>query len=199
MIKNIVFDMGNVILRWDPEYIASKLSNDAREREVIIRELFNSKQWQLLDQGLIDLDEALTQIKRQTDNNNHQILEYALYHWYDYFEAFAKIPKLIKELKSQDYRIYLLSNCSVQFDEYYQNITAFNYFDDFYISARYHYLKPDLKIYQHFLTKFNLEAQECIFIDDVQANVEGARKAGMKAYLHDGDIDKLRCYLEANI
>lgn len=46
MIKNIVFDMGNVILRWDPHYIASKLSNDSLEQEVIERELFASKQWQ---------------------------------------------------------------------------------------------------------------------------------------------------------
>ena len=47
MIKNIVFDMGNVILRWDPHYIASKLSNDSLEQEVIERELFASKQWQI--------------------------------------------------------------------------------------------------------------------------------------------------------
>ena len=48
MIKNIVFDMGNVILRWDPHYIASKLSNDSLEQDVIERELFASKQWQKL-------------------------------------------------------------------------------------------------------------------------------------------------------
>lgn len=53
MIKNIVFDMGNVILRWDPHYIASKLSNDSLEQDVIERELFASKQWQKLDQGLL--------------------------------------------------------------------------------------------------------------------------------------------------
>ena len=47
MIKNIVFDMGNVILRWDPEYIASRLSNNLDEQKIIIKELFNSEQWQM--------------------------------------------------------------------------------------------------------------------------------------------------------
>ena len=56
MIKNIVFDMGNVILRWNPEYIASRLSNNLDEQKIIIKELFNSEQWQMLDQGTISLD-----------------------------------------------------------------------------------------------------------------------------------------------
>ena len=64
MIKNIVFDMGNVILRWDPEYIASKLSADLNEQKIIKKELFESLQWRMLDQGLISVDEALNQIIR---------------------------------------------------------------------------------------------------------------------------------------
>ncbi|MEE0659858.1 MAG: HAD family phosphatase, partial [Thomasclavelia ramosa] len=178
MIKNIVFDMGNVILRWDPHYIASKLSNDSLEQEVIERELFASKQWQKLDQGLLTVEEALKELK----TDNPQLIRHALLHWYDYFEPFAEMVALVKELKEQGYHIYLLSNCSLQFDDYYQNIEAFKYFDDFYISARYQLLKPDLEIFKHFLSKFNLKAEECIFIDDIKANVEGAKIAKMHGY-----------------
>lgn len=196
MIKNIVFDMGNVILRWDPEYIASKLSNNLNEQKIIKDQLFNSKQWQLLDQGLISVDEALAQICLQIDKQDHDILKHALYHWHDYFEPFDEMVPLVKELKSQGYKIYLLSNCSRQFEDYYQKVPAFKYFDNFYISARYHLLKPDLKIYQHFLTKFSLNANECVFIDDVFANVEGAKRAKIHVYLHDEDINKLRLFLK---
>ena len=192
MIKNIVFDMGNVILRWDPHYIASKLSNDSLEQEVIERELFASKQWQKLDQGLLTAEEALKELK----TDNPQLIRHALLHWYDYFEPFAEMVALVKELKEQGYHIYLLSNCSLQFDDYYQNIEAFKYFDDFYISARYQLLKPDLEIFKHFLSKFNLKAEECIFIDDIKANVEGAKIAKMHGYQHNGDIKKLRLYLK---
>ena len=95
MIKNIVFDMGNVILRWDPHYIASKLSNDSLEQEVIERELFASKQWQKLDQGLLTVEEALKELK----TDNPQLIRHALLHWYDYFEPFAEMVALVKRTK----------------------------------------------------------------------------------------------------
>lgn len=189
MIKNIVFDMGNVILRWDPKYIASKLSDDVQEQELIEKELFASKIWQMLDQGMLSLDEALQQI-------NEPLLKNALMHWHDYFEPFEEMVPLIKELKEHGYSIYLLSNCSVQFDDYYQRIEAFKYFDGFYISAYHQLLKPDIKIYQDFLTTFDLLSEECVFIDDVLENVNGAKVAKMAAYLHDGDVKKLRLYLK---
>lgn len=199
MIKNIVFDMGNVILRWDPEYIANKLSNNLNEQRVIIKELFNSRQWQMLDQGTISLDEALQQIYLQTNKEYHDLLKYALYHWYDYLEIFDEMVPLIKELKQQDYKIYLLSNCGLQIKDYFHKVAAFKYFDDFYISAHNHLLKPDIQIYKHFLTKFNLVAEECIFIDDILVNVEGAKRVGMSAYLYDGNIDDLRSFLKKSI
>lgn len=186
MIKNIVFDMGNVILRWDPEYIASKLSADLNEQKIIKKELFESLQWRMLDQGLISVDEALKQIYSQSDKQYHEVLKYALYHWYDYFEAITAMEPLVKELKQKGFKIYLLSNCSLQFD-------------DFYLSARHQLVKPDLKIYQHFLSEFGLKADECVFIDDILENVEGAKKAGIEAYCFDGEVDKLRLFLEKNI
>lgn len=199
MIKNIVFDMGNVILRWDPEYISSRLSNRLDEQEVIKRELFNSHQWQQLDQGIISLDEALKQIYDKTDKRYHDLLKKALYHWHDYFEEFEVMVPLVKELKEHGYKIYLLSNCSLQFNEYFKRVEAFKYFDDFYISAQYQLLKPDIKIYEHFLNEYALKADECIFIDDIAVNVEGAKNAKMQAYLYDGNIDKLRLFLNVNI
>ena len=82
---------------------------------------------------------------------------------------------------------------------YYQKVPAFKYFDDFYLSARHQLVKPGLKIYQHFLSEFGLKADECIFIDDILENVEGAKKAGIEAYCFDGEVDKLRLFLEKNI
>ena len=79
------------------------------------------------------------------------------------------------------------------------NVVKFKYFDDFYVSAYNHLLKPDLQIYKHFLTKFNLKAKECIFIDDILVNVEGANKVGMKGYLYDGDINHLKSFLKKSL
>lgn len=189
MIKNIVFDMGNVILRWDPQYIASRLTDNPDEQIMIEKDLFGSKYWQMLDQGLISVDEVIKEL------GNNPVLINGLLHWHDYFEPYLEMIPLVKELKQQGYQIYLLSNCSVQFDDYCKKVEAFKYFDGFYISARYQLLKPNIKIYQDFLNRFDLTGEECLFIDDVIDNVEGAKMAGMSAYLHDGDVEKLRIYL----
>ncbi|MFQ6794300.1 MAG: HAD family hydrolase [Thomasclavelia sp.] len=192
MIKNIVFDMGNVILRWDPDYIAGKLSQNKTEKQIIINELFSSKYWLMFDQGIVNEKQIIDSF----DPKHLQLLRHALTHWHDYFEPFNKIVALIKELKLQGYKIYLLSNCSMQFYDYYSKVPAFKYFDDFYISAKYHLIKPDLAIYQDFLTRYDLVAEESVFIDDVSANVEGAKKAGMLAYQYDGNLERLQAYLQ---
>lgn len=194
MIKNIVFDMGGVIMRWDPHYIAAKLSADKTKQQILINELFGSVQWAMLDQGLITLEQALEQI----ETSNFELIKYGLYHWYDYFEPLMDIIPLVKSLKQQGYKIYLLSNCSKQFYEYYKREEAFKYFDDFYISADYQLLKPNVEIFEHFLNHFDLKSDECIFIDDVKANVEGAFKALMHGYHHNGDVKKLKDVLMKN-
>lgn len=191
MIKNVVFDMGNVILRWNPQYIAEKLSNNEKEKEIIINELFASKQWALLDEGKISLEETVASFS----SKHRELLKYALYHWHDYFEPFIEIIPLLKRLNNNNYQIYLLSNCNKQFDEYCQRVEAFKYFDGFYISAKHQLMKPDIKIYQDFLNEFHLKAEESIFIDDVKANIDGAKQAGIAGYYYDGDVCKLEKYL----
>lgn len=119
MIKNIVFDMGNVILRWDPQYIAGRLTDNPDEQVMIEKELFGSKYWQMLDQGLISVEEVIKQL------GDNQVLINGLLHWHDYFEPYQEIVPLIDELKQQGYQIYLLSNRSVQFDDYCKRVEAF--------------------------------------------------------------------------
>lgn len=193
MIKNIVFDMGNVILRWDPDYIASKLSNNDNEKDIIKLELFASDNWALLDAGKISLDEVVASFKKE----HFDLLKHALYHWYDYFEPIEAMIPVVKDLKERGYHLYLLSNCNIQFDEYYQKVTAFNYFDDFYLSAKHQLVKPDIAIFKDFLQEFNLQAHESVFIDDMLENVNGAKQTGMEAYLFNGDIEALKRYLKS--
>lgn len=102
---------------------------------------------------------------------------------------------MLKRLNNNNYQIYLLSNCNKQFDEYFQRVEAFKYFDGFYISAKHLLVKPDIKIYQDFLNEFHLKAEESVFIDDVKANIDGAKQAGIAGYCYDGDVCKLEKYL----
>lgn len=191
MIKNIVLDMGNVCCRWDVDYISQRLSKYPDEQKMIKEKVFQSKQWQLLDAGKITLEQAEKEICHQFNTQEKVIIHHALYHWYEYFDQFDEMEMYIKKLKKRGYHIYLLSNCSLQFYEYYQDKPVFQYFDGYYISAEYQLLKPSPEIFQDFLNRFHLQGEECLFIDDMAQNVEGARKAGLNALIYRGKITEI--------
>lgn len=106
---------------------------------------------------------------------------------------FEKMYDFIKGLKENGYGIYLLSNASGDFYERIDGIPALSLFDGYLISADYKLLKPEKEIYLALYEKFSLNPEECYFIDDVQANIDGAKNAGMDGHCyHHGDIEILR-------
>lgn len=191
MIKNIVLDMGNVCCRWDVDYISQRLSKHPDDQKLIKEKVFQSKQWQLLDAGKMTLAEAEKEICQQLKNRDKVLIHHALYHWYEYFDQFDEMEKYIKKLKKCGYHIYLLSNCSLQFYDYYQDKSIFQYFDGYYISAEYQLLKPSPEIFEDFLRRFHLRAEECLFIDDMAQNVEGARNVGLSGLIYRGKIPEI--------
>lgn len=192
MIKNIVLDMGNVCCLWDVNYIAGCLSDNEDDRLFIVKNVFQSLQWKYLDEGVITVEQAQEQISQNKDERQKKLIRKALVHWYDYFEQFNDMEQLIVELKNQGYKIYLLSNCSMQFYDYYTKKSIFSHFDGYYISAKYQLLKPSKTIYKSFLQTFDLNADECIFIDDMFENVEAAQSVGIKGIVYDGDLEGLK-------
>lgn len=191
MIKNIVFDMGNVCCRWDMYYLAKCLTDNQEDQKLIIENVFKSKQWQLLDAGTISLKQAEKEMTKNVAENKKDIIKNALYNWHNYFNQYDEMEQYIIQCKQEGYKLYLLSNCSMQFYDYYQNKSIFSHFDGYYISAKYHLTKPSKEIYLDFLKKFHLNAGECIFIDDIKENVDGAISAGMQGIIYDGEICKI--------
>lgn len=189
MIKNIVLDMGNVCCRWDVSYISQSMTNQTSMQWLIKKKVFLSKYWQSLDAGEITIIEAEKEMSQNLQEHEKQMIHYALYHWHDYFDQFDVMEKYIIKWKEKGYRIFLLSNCSMQFYEYFQSKSIFKHFDGYYISAQHHLLKPDIRIYDDFLSFFHLKAEECLFVDDVEENVIAARIAGMTALVYCGNPD----------
>jgi putative hydrolase of the HAD superfamily len=104
---------------------------------------------------------------------------------------------LVAELKRMGYGIYLLSNASVRQHDYWPRIPASRFFDGKLISADHHVIKPQLEIYRLCLEKFGLQAEECFFIDDAPANIEGALCCGIAGAVFHGDAKLLRSQLRA--
>jgi len=195
MIKNIVFDLGNVIVQWNPKYIVSQYMSDEVLQDKLITKLFGSSYWQSFDEGTLTRDQIISNVQQTLPEEHHTIVHDMVHHWHKHAPPIAGMEKLARELKDQGYQIYLLSNTNIHFDEYKDTIPALQYFDGYYLSAQTKLMKPQPDIYHDFLKTFSLTAEECIFIDDLDANIAGAIDVGINGYLFDGDVTKLRKYL----
>ena len=111
-------------------------------------------------------------------------------------EAFAgesqarnKYTYYASQAKKDGYKVFVLSNASDLFYVYFPKFLPLSFFDGVFVSSDYLMLKPDIEIYNAFLEKYGLVADECMFVDDREENVEGARKAGMNGFVFKGDYD----------
>lgn len=197
MIKNIVFDMGGVLINFDAERYTARFVPDAADRALIRRELFRSVEWIQMDRGSITDGEAVASVCARLPAHLHQAVRDILDNWHRDIPPLDGIYDLVKELKGKGYGIYLLSNTCTRFHSFRENIPALKFFDGEFISADCHLVKPEPGIYRLFLEEFGLDGSECVFIDDVPLNVEGAVRCGIHGVVYHGDPALLRDRLRA--
>ena len=192
MIRNIIFDMGNVLLRLDPQHIVSQFTADAEAQRRLQEAIFEDPDWAAQDAGAISEDEMRMRIRSRLPEELHE----AAMNCYNAFERhMPDIPEmqaLALALKAEGCRIYVLSNANVRFADYLPGREFFREFDGIVISAKEKLVKPDARLFRLALDQFGLRPEESLFIDDAQANVEGARAVGMAALRFDGDVDGIR-------
>ena len=124
MIRNIVFDMGMVLLEYDPVKVCWEYTDNPEDVEWMRRELFDSKEWSLLDEGTLTDAQALERVQKRLPNEHLRWLaKESLEHWHEY-NIWAKpgMGELVKELKEKGCGIYLCSNCSVRLRVFEQEI-----------------------------------------------------------------------------
>ena len=195
MIRNVVFDMGKVLLDYDAVAVCRQYTQDAGEIGLIRRELFEGPEWELLDQGLITEAEAIKRVGgRLADGRLVRLAEECLAHWHEYnLSPVPGMDGLVRDLKQAGYGIYLCSNVSLRFRVFEKEMPGTAYFDGMLISAEEKLVKPDPAIYERLFSRFHLRPEECFFIDDLPANIEAARRCGMDGYCFtDGDEAALR-------
>ncbi|SFG47211.1 putative hydrolase of the HAD superfamily [Lachnospiraceae bacterium C7] len=198
--KNIVFDMGNVLLTYNSDNAAKQYTDD----EKIIREIrniiFASAEWELLDGGLITEEKAMEKwLPRFENDKQREIAKKSFATWDKVcMQTDERMGDIVRELKAKGKNVYVLSNASLRLPKMYKEvIPAADEFDGIFFSATEKLLKPQKEIYERFFEKFNLKPEECVFIDDLQDNIDGAALAGMDGYcFKDRDVSKLRKFLE---
>ena len=193
MIRNMVFDMGNVLVVFDPQqFMDNEGISDPEDRKLITRELFHNIEWAQMDLGVLteETAEPLV-IKRIPDRLKDQVKN-LLHRWWAKSSTIEGMEALLEELKGNGYRIYLLSNASVSQHLYWPTFEMSKLFDGKLISCDLGIVKPNPEIYRRFTEKFGLNPEECLFVDDLPANVAAAISCGWKGIVFQGSAADLR-------
>ena len=196
MIKNIIFDMVNVLLDYNPDAAMQVLGINEKAKPVIMKELFGGNEWVQLDLGNISVDEAFENIKQRIPEEYHTDLRKCIDGWDVCMVPVEGAKDFCEFVKSNGFGVYVLSNAHISFYSYFPRYFDLDFFDGVVVSADVHTVKPDIKIYKHLLEKYSLKAEECLFIDDRADNVDGALKSGMKAVQFKNDFEEIKKSIE---
>lgn len=183
MIKNIVFDIGNVLTyyTWESHIRSFGFSEAVRER--VIRATVKSEAWNEFDRGVLNDEEVIgllvqndpgveTEIRRMMENVGGLVSK-----------ADYAIP-WIQELKGKGYHVYYLSNFSFKAEKECSHALDFMpYMDGGILSCKEKLIKPQPEIYARLLEIYDLVADECVFLDDLDVNVRAAKAAGLHGIL----------------
>ncbi len=192
MIKNIIFDMGNVLLSYDPDVCLKCFVEKEADREIIKRELFMGPEWVEGDLGLLTDAERFDKVSRRVPERLHTALKKCALEWTMCMKPVQGAREFLNYAKERDYRIFVLSNASSSFYDYFPGFMPFEYFDGMVVSCDVHIVKPDIRIYEYLLEKYGLKPEECFFMDDLPQNVEAAKKAGLNAAVFQGDFEEMK-------
>ena len=193
MIKNLILDMGNVLIEFRPDrFIADLGIIDPEHRLLLLREIFQSSEWAALDHGSMDEAEALHRICTRLPEELWSMAERLVFHWNEPLHPIPGMAELVRDCKAAGMGVYLLSNASARHKEYWPYVPGSEYFDGLVVSANLKMVKPDPEIYLHVLRTFGLKADECLFVDDMLYNVTGAEAVGIPGFHFQNNAVDLR-------
>lgn len=193
MIKNIIFDMGGVLLYFDPITFIRRVGiTDEDDTKTIIREVYKSVEWSMMDRGTLREDEACKIMEKRVKDHLKPYISKLTNEWDRPIIPVSGAKELLKELKDSGYKIYLLSNACYNQKNYWPRVPGNEYFDGQVVSCYIGLVKPQPEIYKYTLDKFGLKADECVFIDDSTLNVEGAIYSGLKGIVFHDDYNEVR-------
>lgn len=187
-IKNIVFDLGGVVFARDPRKF---------EREFI--EFFSYIMlpemphfWEEYDRGVSTYNKVIDDLA-EYNSCDRELAEHNLRRSIVTQEEIPATKSLIADLKVAKYKLYVLSNMSLDFIEFLKTKEVYKYFDGEVVSCYEKVVKPDTQIYQILVDKYDLNPEETLFIDDRKSNVEAAQSVGIYGFHFDARNPDASC------
>ena len=203
MIKNIIFDLGNVIIKYDNLSTMWSFTDNKEIAENLIKYIFKSEEWKLLDLGNITKEDAILKIQNRVPKVYKSLIKEVIENRTKYLKINKETIEIAKKLKEKEYKIFVLSNMATYTYEYFKDNEFFNICDGIVISAYEHIKKPDEEIFKRILKRYNLIPEECLFIDDddTKESLKTANNLGIKGrrVLPNDSKDVLKLLEEYNI
>ncbi len=189
-IRNIVFDLGGVLLEWKPDQILARLYPEDPETQALVKkEVFQHPDWLALDKGTLDEERAVRLFQQRTGRPLSEmtvLMDTVRETLIPIQPTFA----LLEELSKEGMNLYCVSNMQINVFAYLQKRYDFwGKFKGLVISAHVRMIKPDAEIFHHLFSRFGLAPSASVFIDDHLPNVESARRLEMQAILFQGADD----------
>ncbi len=197
MIKNVIFDMGNVLLAFDRDRFLDAVNAHGEERQMLLNNVYLSVEWARMDRGSMTEAEAAASMCSHVPEHLHEKVHLLVDKWDRPIIPVPGMKELVRELKEAGYGVYLLSNASYRQHEYWPRVPGNEYFDGTLVSADVKLVKPEREIYELMMKEFNLIPDECVFIDDSTLNIEGAERVGIHGIVFHGSAEEAREKLRA--
>ena len=181
---DIRLDMGNVLLEWNKDKILRGVIKTEKDFMILDKAIFQSGLWERLDLGTLTREELVLKVVSMIGSIYQEKVEEVVWNWPSYIEIYTEVFPLLVRLKEKGHRIFVLSNTSPVFYELLKDQLAplEKILDEFVLSCDIKAIKPDRKMFEEILHKYELNPANCIFLDDVKENTKMAESLGIKAY-----------------
>ena len=182
-IETIIFDLGNVLVSWDPANLYRKIFTDSQEMNYFLANI-GTMEWHTLQDGGRSPQEGTEDLVQQYPQHEEAIRTYYT-RWKEMFNGpIEGSVQILKELKEKDYLVYALSNWNRElYEQTVDDFPFLDWFDGKIISSDDGMKKPDEAIFQLLFERFNIDPKTAIFIDDNKANTETAERLGLRSIL----------------
>jgi len=193
-IQNLVFDIGGVLIDWNPRYLYRKLLKNDAEIEFFLNNICTSE-WNAQQDAGRPFRDGVALLKQQYPEYSALIEAYE-WRWEEMLgDAFHETVEILRDLKSSGMPVYALTNWSAEtFPIARKKYDFLGWFDGILVSGEVKLKKPDIRIFQLLLERFKLDASSTLYIDDVTANLDAAQQAGLRP-LHFQNAAQLRAAL----
>ena len=181
---DIILDMGNVLLEWNKDKILRGVVKTEKDYMILDKAIFQSGLWERLDLGTLTREELVLKVISMIGSIYQEKVQEVVWNWPSYIEIYTEVFPLLVRLKEKGHRIFVLSNTSPVFYELLEEqLSPLNeILDGFVLSCDIKAIKPDPKMFEEILHKYQLDPVNCIFLDDVKDNTKMAESLGIKAY-----------------